>query len=211
MEELKTFWEGLAPGDKHLTEKKGWAEFIFSELISRIKEPIHSVVDWGPGGGWVAKQFDPSTFIRLVDIVQESLDAATQRLRNDGFTKISQYLIPPNVGINNLPGVRDIDVLMCMLVINHFPNLAYYKQVAEVWKSLKPKYIIIHQRNTPQTVESSNFVDYQKHYGSGLTLSTEDARDPFLLKYNELYHTLESSTFGKWNTPGYEFFIFKRK
>lgn len=208
MKELAEFWKNLTPKDKHLDDRSKWAEFLGKELLSRIKEPIRSVVDYGPGGGWVDLNFDPSTEIHLFDICQESLDEAWRRLFENGFRDVVKYLLPPS-GIN--PTLNQIDLIICTLVINHFPNYAYFLSVAKLWKECKPKYIVFHQRHTDKTVESKDFEDYKIHYGRGLLMSTEDSLAPFLSEYREIYHSLEDERFGFWGIPGYEFFILKRK
>lgn len=216
MEELTKFWDGLAPGDKHLIEKKGWAGFIAGELLSRIKEPISTVVDYGCGGGWIDLNFSAETNIHLFDICQESLDEAEKRLKQHLFVSVIKHLTgdypadPSTWKVFNGISVP-VDLLICTLVVNHFPDLIYYQDIVGAWCSLKPKYIILHQRHSDETVESADFEDYKMHYGSGLTMSTADVLHPFSGEYTEIYHTLESATFGKWNTPGYEFFILKRK
>jgi len=81
MKELIDFWNTLSGGNKHFGEKySNWGNFVHKELITRVKEPIKNVVDYGCGEGWTLLNLPEDTHFYLLDICQDSLDNAEANL-----------------------------------------------------------------------------------------------------------------------------------
>jgi len=214
MNDLKEFWIGLAASDKHLDDRSKWARFIHLEIINRIKDQINSVLDYGCGGGWVSSLFHCDATINLVDLCFDSLTEASDRMAETGHKFDAFYHFTPE-GLPDRPYygglIGRIDLLICTLVINHFPDYAYFTQVADFWTSIKPKYMLLHQRHSDQLRECGNIEEYKLHYGTGLLMPTRAFLAPFITEYEPIFHVIESETFKFWGTPGYEYVLLKRR
>lgn len=212
---LKKFWEGLAPSDKHLDDRSKWGLFLHREFISRIQTPIRSVLDYGCGGGWTDVPFPADTEFHLVDLCPDNVETAMNRILDSGHTgKIMPYYHFDKFDRPDWPYYKHlvgrIDLLICTLVINHFPSYQYYNDVAERFWQLRPRYMLLHQRHSKETYWQNDFDAYRKKYGIGLTMRTYDFLQPYEGMYDPIIHVLEDETFRFWGTPGYEFVLLKR-
>ena len=209
---LSDFWRTLQAADKHLDDRRAWGRFIHAEIISRIRGPIRRVIDYGCGGGWVSMHFPADAEIILVDIDPGVLTTAERRLRRTGHGKVGMILLdgePSKKPFASLSGA--VDVLVCTMVIPHFPGCEYFEGVVGAWKAIGPQYIALSTRWAPKTAGRSDEAEYKTRYGQGLLLASDDVRELFAAAgYDELYHFREAGAVKRWGTEGYEYWLFAR-
>ncbi len=188
--QLKDFWESLSDFDKHLDDRLKWGQSLHSRILSFLPE-IKTVMDYGSGGGWVSLGFEKNSQIILVDIVEKNLIVAKNRLIKKHFSKVEtvcsfdEYSFPIH---NEFEKYKNkLDLIMCFLVINHFPSYYYYNIIVRFWEWLNPTYIAIQWRNLKKRMPTNTiglhefeFIDdYKKKFGIGLLMNEEYAMKPF--------------------------------
>jgi hypothetical protein len=113
-------------------------EFL-DECLKKIdKDSIQEVLDWGPGGGWLSKYFTDCK-IHLVDIVASNLVESSKNVESVAKS-VESHCISGRESINSL-GSLSPDIVLAFSVIYHFPTLEYWKDVADSWKEMSPRYI----------------------------------------------------------------------
>ena len=108
-------------------------------LSSVDKSKISTIVDWGPGGGWLSCLF-PQCEINLVDIAESNLLESKKNVSSSASIVNTHYL--SSLGSIQELGTLSSDLILAFSVIYHFPSLEYWKEVSDTWKQISPKYII---------------------------------------------------------------------
>jgi hypothetical protein len=147
-------------------------------------------MDWGCGGGLLAKMLPYSVNLHLVDLVNHSLDSAEKYIGRP-INKIKLNEIEEFD--TNLP---QIDLLWCYSVIHHFPDIEYFKKVCAKWNEIKPKRITIKTKFWKKAKEAGK---YEDGFLDALILSKQDLLNQFpgyKLEYWEKEETSKYWHFG---------------
>lgn len=165
---LTSRWEKVSSDHRHLTRRDAVVknEQIIKEALECIG-PINysTIVDWGPGGGFISKSILPET-VHYYDIVA-SHEPLLRELNSPTISDINFHLVPEDV--SQLEGkVTNPDLLIAYSVIYHMPGLEYVNKVAHFWNTIMcPKTIAIRnmfsagkswERESGEYYRSSNYI-----------------------------------------------------
>ena len=180
MKDLKKFWETVQPGWRHFTGGDGSLandksirilNRVNKHLLSKLNfKDINNTLDWGCGGGLVAKEISQYSDIGIIDISIQSMDNAKRYL--NGINIFYEKIIPDNIEDFTYDGPA-IDLIFSNEVIQHFPSLEYFKKVLTCWESIAPKYIAIQVKLDKTTKEASDYYD-KTNFLNGLRLAEKD-------------------------------------
>lgn len=206
---LATRWESVSVDHRHLTRRDAVVknERIIKEALESIG-PISypTVVDWGPGGGFISKSILPET-VHYYDIVA-SHESILRELNSPTISDINFHLVPEDV--SQLEGkVTNPDLLIAYSVIYHMPGLEYVNKVVHFWNTIMcPKTIAIRnmfsadkswERGSTDYYRSSNYIrgnlynlqdflslftNYELVYKKGLPLKTQNVASTKQLDYS---------------------------
>lgn len=206
-DELAEFWRTSADdiARHHCDGLDDWAEFVDARFGSYL-DGAGSVMEWGCGKGDISRRLGRRVGeVHLVDILNESLQRASAALDQDGKGPASATLVEDVASIE-LP-VERVDALLCTAVVQHFPTVQYWRDIAAVWRSLEPDTIVLQTRHAPQTRATRN---YRTEYFTALWLSTEEVRAQFP-EYEVVFHHLDTADDHIWSAvTHYEFFVLRR-
>tara|TARA_Y100000034_G_C6910315_1_gene424352 strand:- start:8436 stop:8948 length:513 start_codon:yes stop_codon:yes gene_type:complete len=140
--------------------------------------------------------------VHIVDISNDVIDVALGIIPD-----ATAYLIDD---VSSFKAVSDalederIDLLIAFSVIYHFPSLEYFHAIADLWKRISPKYIVIKtMMSHGDSWERSSYKVYEEsvNYIRGLLLSEDDLCDA-LKGYSMIFSHNDETTpglFGKIN------------
>jgi 2-polyprenyl-3-methyl-5-hydroxy-6-metoxy-1,4-benzoquinol methylase len=178
---LVTFWnDKVSEPHRHIVGSMG--NFKQIDLIRRLnkyvvndlkKYNVTSVVDWGCGGGLLAKELVEEFKVTVFDISEKSLIECVNYV---GKENLSDTFLVPN-DLNDLHVNIDIDAIHCSNVIHHFPSFDYWYLVVNFWKNLNPTCITINTKLGEDTESKDYFRG--NNYVSGLFLSKATVIDSF--------------------------------
>lgn len=182
---LQHFWDSHVPkGHKHFTDVmpeekkkllvKRFQDHVVDQLASQdAKHTIKTTLDWGCGGGLIAKIIAEFSEIILLDISQESLQ------------KTTDYIAPivPNDSIlyDGTAVTANVDMIVCYSVIHHLVDLKTWHKIVANWKTIKPKFLAIQTKIGGLTKQNP---DYRMNYTDSLILSKKDFIGPFENDYH---------------------------
>ena len=137
-------WEKVSSDHRHLTRRDAVVknERLINEALDTIgREEYPTIVDWGPGGGFISKCLSPQT-VHYYDIVA-SHEPLLRELNSSTIPNINFHLVPDD--LSDLKGsVTDPDLLIAYSVIYHMPGLEYVNKVVDFWNTeMRPKTIAI--------------------------------------------------------------------
>lgn len=184
--DVKGFWQNIKSGHKHFVDKMSPKKK--SKLLGRARDYLLKylppyggpIVDWGCGGGLIAKELLKYTDdLILVDILEESLHKAKEYIQKE----VPSYVL----NIDNPPAIGPVYAIFCSDVIQHFPSVEYFDKVLSIWMSYEPEYILIHTKSSSQNETASN---YEKDYVNGLKLNKQYVLEQFKdFGYQHLCHS----------------------
>jgi len=177
---------------------------LFREhLIEQLKSEFSlNALDWGCGGGVLAKEISQNNKVILLDISKRSLLEAE---RYSGIKTNSILLSEPidsfKIFLNN------IDLIYCYSVIQHFPSYNYWKKVSKLWIEISPKYIAGRTKFSDRVIETGDYYKSSKNFLNALILSKEDLLKTFP-QYNLKYWYEENNKKHPYNDG---FFILEKR
>jgi 2-polyprenyl-3-methyl-5-hydroxy-6-metoxy-1,4-benzoquinol methylase len=210
VDSLHDFWrESASDLARHHTEgQHTWADTIDREFIGYIEDAgAQSVLEWGCGQGDISLRLARRVQdVHLVDILDESLSRAEATLDAEGFTPATTTRVS-GADTAQLP-FDAVDALLCTAVVQHFPTVNYWREMAALWRSLNPEVIILQTRHGESNRETTN---YATEYFTALWLSTQEVIEQFP-EYELVRHHLDSPGGEElWsNVTKYEYFVFKK-
>ena len=174
MGKLRKHWDTkVTLNHKHFVEhmpKKKIADHINrvrKHVLSQIDTgAISHALDWGCGGGLLAKELVSHFPVTLVDISEASLVEAQK------YIEVPCSTIHVDDPADVKPASK-IDLIMCYSVIQHFPSYGYWLAVSKKWRELQPKYIAIQIKLANKVVESKNYYA-ARNYLNGLHLGRKE-------------------------------------
>lgn len=161
-------WEKVSSDHRHLSRRDAVVknERLINEALNATGQKDYStIVDWGPGGGFISKCLSPQT-VHYYDIVA-SHEPLLRELNSPAIPNINFHLVPDD--LSTLKGsVTDPDLLIAYSVIYHMPGLEYVNKVVDFWNTeMRPKTIAIRnmfsegaswERPTGEYYNSTNYI-----------------------------------------------------
>ena len=139
--DLGKVWKQVSSDMKHLPRSSAVIKnekIILDSLNKCGISNVGSVLDWGPGGGWLSRAIGAKN-VNFVDVVpgyeKYILDTQEDYIEKMKFHTLS--------GIE-MPEITDkIDTVILYSVLYHMPSLEYVEKVIKYILSLTPKTILI--------------------------------------------------------------------
>lgn len=189
MMNLTKYWkENATKANKHFVgelttaKKKTLRKRFKKHLLDQINiNKIKLAVDWGCGGGLLAKETPKEWELVLVDICADSLMRASSYIDRDAT--LSYYSDHSTYKHK----YSQPDLLWCYSVIHLFPSLDYFKAVCNLWDEIAPKRIAIKTKVGPSNITSS---DYDNDPSNALILDQDTIVSSFP-KYEIEYLEIE--------------------
>ena len=169
-------WRHIKQEGDSVRKKKHHTQTEFSKCLEACDlSAVRSVLDWGPGSGWMSEMICENREVYFVDVSKEVLDKAVSNIphahsllinNNDSYRMIIKSL-----------SKTDIDMIVAFSVIYHFPSFEYFEAIAECWKRISPKYICIKTMISRESMWE--WPEYEKYaesnnYLRGLLLTEHD-------------------------------------
>jgi len=179
---IKKKWESVSFGWRHFTDSSEFGSKKRKNIISNVTkflfanldfDDIENSLDWGCGGGLLAKELSNYSNISIVDITKDSIENALKYL--SGVNDIYHQELPENIDDFVFGGPK-IDLIFSHAVIHHFPSLEYFNKVLLRWKLIDPKYIAIQVKLSDKTKECSN---YERDFIDAIYFSEADLTEHF--------------------------------
>lgn len=172
-EAMAQFWPTVHPQHRHIVEamspekqerlkNRFWDNFL--DILPDDYIP-QVAWDWGCGGGLLSSMLvEYAMDVLLLDVSRDSLDHAAERISLACLGKVLLDDLQKDWARYPKP-----EVLICYNVVHHFPSLAYFQQVVEIWKQVDPEWIGLTAKTGTRDVvtEAAN---YQQDYVHGLVL-----------------------------------------
>lgn len=137
----KEVWENIE-GWRHLNEQSPNVQKNIDYLKGSLEflEDEKTLVDWGPGGGYLSKFLQQEVGFKTLDFVDISDDRFDFIKNNtENFDIVRGHVYGNSILLNSDP-----DVLLAYSVIYHMPSINYVCDVLSYWNDvLKPKKILI--------------------------------------------------------------------
>jgi len=204
---LKKHWEKQSSTDRHIVTKNSdrkWHKRLIYNLntytLKYISLPqTKTVLDWGCGGGLLAKELKQYFHTSVVDISENSLENCI-KYADPNYSQ----LISPDIDTFNWRG-GGIDFIHCHALVWHFPTFEYFENILNIWVNLSPKYIAFNTKPSESNyIETKN---YQKDFLSALKLN-----DNFVIKLlnNKNYKLVNKELVTTGKTPQ-TYFVFEKR
>ena len=192
MGKITNVWNKASQNDRHIIkglelnkQKRHIGNFNMYYMKYLPKEEIKTALDWGCGGGLLAKELAKfCSEVHGVDVSQDSIDNCSEYAPE---TQLHLYSGDPSE--LTLP---EVDLVLANAIVWHFPTLDYFISVLDKWVSLSPTYIAFNTKKSDETKEADN---YQKDFLRALFLSDADVEN--LLKergYEVINKTVPNNT-----------------
>lgn len=205
MYSIKNIWSSTNQGWRHIT--KNMDQSKKQRIIKRVDknlldnplyDEVKTVLDWGCGGGLLAKVLlDKGLDVYVVDLVEHSIESALGYAVGISYTQ----LIDEDIETFKYVGPKP-DVIFCNEVIQHFPNYEYFTKVLNIWtEDIKPNYISLQVKLGEKTKSAEN---YKKDFLNGLIFNEDNLISDFKNKNYELIsnnysHTMSNIKMGYYN------------
>jgi trans-aconitate methyltransferase len=212
MTQLKDFWNNNVPaGWRHSLsqmpdeKKKRIKDRVSTHLLQKLNfNKIEEILDWGCGGGLFTVELLKKGNVSVVDISEKSLKETRKRCPSLSYF---QFAPSENIEEYEYKG-KAPDLLFSNEVIQHFPSLAYFTKIADLWTSkICPKYLALQIKIDDKTQEASQYF-HGKNYLNGLRFKRKD----FQHYFEERGYVLKS--FEKCHSPNGNvklgYFIFEK-
>ena len=187
---LAKFWDEKVPKRwKHLVEhtKGEKAKRIVNRVAAFYdralgEEAVGTVLDWGCGGGlvgdWLLEEGLASQVV-CADMSEDSLASARKFLEPHG-DKAQFVLVPEHPEDAGDVPFKDIDMVLCHDVIHHFPGVEYFKEMAKLWASIGPRYMMLNFKVSNELHEENADGYFEgTQYLRALTMPEELVSDTF--------------------------------
>jgi 2-polyprenyl-3-methyl-5-hydroxy-6-metoxy-1,4-benzoquinol methylase len=190
-EGLKEFWSKKVTGnwchfhDKMSKDKTERTKKLFKEnLLEQINCKGLRTLDWGCGGGVLAEEMIKYGSVVLADISERSLKKAGE-LTGD---RCKTVLLPEK--LENLKGLpKEIQMIYCYSVIQHFPSYNYWTNVTKAWRKMKPEYIAGRSKFSNKIIEAEEYKK-SRNFLNALILTKKDLLNRFpeyrLIYWNQM-------------------------
>lgn len=182
--DLGKIWEKVNKEHRHLPRNKAVIkneEYLMDSLSSSdvSTQSINSILDWGPGGGWLTKICQPKK-AHFLDIVP-GFDKIIKKNLEENSIEENYYLLNDE----GFPDISDdIDLAILYSVLYHMPSVKYVKSVIEHILKISPNNIAIRSVFTDGSSwdrKSSNEEYNNQNYLRGTVFN----KDEFLSKFTE--------------------------
>lgn len=187
------------PDDKKKRILKRVNDNLFSKLdFSIIKEAL----DWGCGGGLLAKELSNFCNVSVVDISEHSIQSAIKYASSIQYKQIIEN-IDEFVYAGNKP-----DLIFSNEVIQHFPSLEYFNKVLNIWIALRPTYFALQIKLGTTTKEVLEYYE-KSNYLNGLVFE-ENTFIQYFIK-NQYALIAKSKEIAKNSDAILGYYIFKNE
>jgi trans-aconitate methyltransferase len=189
MDKLSKHWDNIVTKNhRHYTGHMPAAKIkdhinrFYTHVVKQIpRKNISKALDWGCGGGLFTKEMltgrgTPICNVVILDILQSSLDEA-ERYAGKSVEKI----LYEGQDVTR----SDIDLILCYSVIQHFPSYGYWRNIANQWLKIAPRYIAAQIKLADNVIEAANYY-HKRNYLNGLKLSRIEIEKTFK-QYNIIY------------------------
>lgn len=195
---LRQHWEDTVPkSHKHLARtmppdkvrnhvRRCREHFMGRVDLSRIR----TVLDWGCGGGLLARAWQEVAAVVILDISRESLEGCR---RNLAEPPVASLLLPDHLESFQAPQLP-IDLIHCSSVIQHFPSLAYWQHIAATWKSMAPLFLAFQTKIGPDGDHAGDYFE-GTNYLEGVILSVSSTIRTFEDLYDCTYFAQEGAVY----------------
>jgi 2-polyprenyl-3-methyl-5-hydroxy-6-metoxy-1,4-benzoquinol methylase len=175
---LSEFWNSEVS-----KERKHFIDLLDEDMINRTLGRCHNyflkyvdlddidiAMDWGCGGGLIAKELGRKCDVVLIDVSKESLRTAQCNVEN----VVHAQLVPDDIGSFVYEGPK-LDLILSNAVLHHFPSYEYCLKVLDIWKSIGPKFIAAQIKEKDKIEFYQNPDDYFEgtNYTIGLYMPKE--------------------------------------
>jgi SAM-dependent methyltransferase len=209
---LSEHWDATVPKDhKHLGGTMSPDKVLKhlrrcrEHFIDRVNlSKIGTVLDWGCGGGLLAKAWQGVATVAILDISQESLEDC---LKNLEVPPVASLLLPDPLECFQAPEFP-VDLIHCSSVIQHFPSLEYWQNIVAIWKSMEPMYLALQTVIAEQDTDRGGDYFEGSNYLEGVTLSVSSTIRDFEDVYECRYFAAEGAVYSQAKLG---FFVFERR
>lgn len=176
--DLANFWDNSVD--------KGWKHFVSSmpkDKINRLVFMAHKhfyshinydnvsfALDWGCGGGLLAKELSNHCDVGLIDLSRHSIDEAHRYIGRELYAQV----LPSELSKFDYHG-PSVDMVHCHAVSWHFPSYEYWTDTLNIWGGLNPEYIALQTKQTTKLYSSKKGYFQGDNYLEGLLLSHQTA------------------------------------
>jgi len=208
---LKNFWTKSVsknwchfPEDMPKDKVEKTLKWFRKHCVERVNfKSVNTALDWGCGGGLLAKELSKHTSVILLDISQRSMNVAVSYSGN----KNKSIVLGDDLA--NAESIDEkIDMINCYSVIQHFPSYDYWKKVVSIWRKLGPEYITVRTKVSSEIREAEDYYLNSKNFLNALILTKKEIKDCFGDKYKiDYWHEVDNPKHPYMDV----FFILKRK
>lgn len=205
---LQEHWQAEGSQNRHIVSKdslKSWHHRLLYNLINHTlnhinKSKVKTVLDWGCGGGLLSKKLKDDFHVSSVDISQKSLNSCIKYASPD-----YHQLVPPDINEFKWGG-KNIDFIHCHALTWHFPSLAYFQKVVDIWVKLSPTYIAFNTKPSEKDYQEIEDKHYKKKFLTALKLN-----DDFVIRLlnEKAYRLINKEPVNTGKSPQ-TYFVFKK-
>jgi hypothetical protein len=210
---LSEFWNNEVP-----KSRKHFIDLLDNDMIDRTISSVHNyffkyidlddidvAMDYGCGGGLVARELGKKCDVVLIDISQESLRTAQCNVEN----VVHAQLVPDDIDSFVYAGPK-VDLILSNAVLHHMPSYEYCLKVLDIWKSIGPKFIAVQIKEKDQI---EFFKDQDEYFrDTNYTISLYLVKEQF--EKDLLDRGYEQIAYNFRVTPANQrmgFYVFKKK
>lgn len=178
MQDISKIWKEVPANWRHLNECSSNVQNNLRIIDCGLNDlrDVRTILDWGPGGGFLSRQICrhiPIDNVIFVDIVEDHFDRIKS---NFAGLDVDLDFVCMNQDID--VNCKNVDLLLAFSVIYHFPNLLYANYIINHWVNvIRPRTIwlrnIFTDRDTWQNDHLSNPLDQGINFLRGVVYNRE--------------------------------------
>lgn len=187
MKELESIWKNVSRNWRHLEENSSNVQNNINYIENYLKKYNHDIktlLDWGPGGGFLAKKINEYKKLKKIEFV-DVVDDHFSSIKNifDNFDLEIYFTKYDNQKLSFI----DIDLFLAFSVIYHFPSKSYADDLLDNWINVVcPKYFLIRNIFTNESTWENDIENMKKgtNYLRGVVYNEEEFKQKFLKNYD---------------------------